>query len=306
MYDKNIFLRILKGIHDTYDVASLSEDFTNKLKPEDAISSAAGSSANDDILLDDILLWVRNPINRSLRTLPPTPLSKCLTLIVDKYVEDEEFRFIPNRDISTWACKQLLSRIGFAFRYLPVLSRFQEREIECSTSLLDMLSSWYHDLGFSLRSSPLSSDVLYSSSSAGAGLRGLENPGSCVSNILVEVITATSGSFGRYFALISWGVSCTIWYAVEPCSMGHMPDSSLFGPLFINDYTFHVGYKPPAGFKVIQFVQHHDVTSSVESAFREKPFSDFQVTAGSCALTNSVKLGVMLTFALATGRVPGL
>lgn len=195
--------------------------------------------------------------------------------------------------------------MGFAFRYLPFNSHFQERELEYSSSLLEKVASWYNHLGFSKRSYPLPNEVLFSSTSAGDGLRGLVNPGdTCVSNILVEVLTAMSGSFGRYLALISWGVGCTIWYTVEPCSMGLTPDSSLFGPLFLGDsiYNMGVGYKPP-GFKVLQLTQNHDVTYTVESAFQEKPFSDFKIS-GNSVVQNSVKLGVLLTFALATGQVP--
>ncbi|OIT23717.1 hypothetical protein A4A49_51439 [Nicotiana attenuata] len=143
---------------------------------------------------------------------------------------------------------------------------------------------------------------MFTASSLGADVRGLLNEPGNADRVLTDVVTYTPGYFGRYLALVVTGVGCAVWYKVDPCSMGNMPDSTIFGPLFNYEKYFDLQYRPQ-GFEVAKFIDYANLTQPVPHAISETPLCELTIPA-SGPLLKAVGLGIMLSFALAAGLVP--
>lgn len=79
--------------------------------------------------------------------------------------------------------------------------------------------------------------------------------------------------------------------------------SCFFEPFFMYEEFFNMGYKLP-GFRLVQFLEKNDLSSSVESAFTEKALSELTIPV-SGPLLKGLRLGIMLTFSLANNLYPG-
>nr|WMB96965.1 hypothetical protein [Solanum melongena]WMB97177.1 hypothetical protein [Solanum aethiopicum] len=171
-------------------------------------------------------------------------------------------------DILPDSCKNIgQSSMAFAFSFLPGQSKFLLKELEYSTDHLEKLTIFSNKLGLSYITSKISPDILFPSSSIGAGIRGLVNESVNVEKVLTDVVTCGPGYFGRYLTLIMTGVGCVVWYKVDHSSM---PDPSIFGPLFNYECFFEQDYRAP-GFRVVKFLETGDVAQPVSHAINEKP-----------------------------------
>lgn len=196
--------------------------------------------------------------------------------------------------------KSINGCMGFAYRFLPGQTKFFIKELEYSRDQLEKLTIFSNKLGLSYITSKISPDTtLFTSSSIGAGIRGLVNESVNVEKVLTDVVISGQGYFARYLTLIMTGVGCVVWYKVDHSSI---PDPSIFYPLFDYGCFFEQEYQAP-GFHVVKFLETGDVTQPVNNAISDKPLCELTIP-GSGPLLKAVGLGIMLSFVLATGIVP--
>jgi len=60
----------------------------------------------------------------------------------------------------------------------------------------------------------------------------------------MEVISAGTKRIGRYIVLVSLGLGCTVWYTLEPHSVGNILDSCFFAPMNFDLNLVYLDYKP--------------------------------------------------------------
>lgn len=144
-------------------------------------------------------------------------------------------------------------------------------------------------------------------SHSGVGLRAVANSCDSMSGLLVEVISNFKGMYGRFLILVILGMGCTVWYGFTPGHPLQAPTIGLFAPLSSYDPFFNLNYVSPI-FRKISFVETHDLTASVASAFEnELPFAEINIPVSeNNNFSKAVGLGVMLAFFLAVGIVPNV
>lgn len=166
----------------------------------------------------------------------------------------------------------------------------------------DRISFLSSSLGLLYYKSLPTYDSLLPYGCSGAGLRGLVIAN--LSKILVEVITHYDGMYGRFLINVCLGVGCTVWYAFVPGRVDQAPVGGPFAPF--NSYRPFLDMSHyERGFRRIGFVETTDVSASVMSAFEnENPFAEITIPTSGPAL-RSVGLGLMISFFLSVGIVPG-
>lgn len=127
--------------------------------------------------------------------------------------------------------------------------------------------------------------------------------------ILVEVVTYFNGYYGRFIVLVSLGIGCTVWFGIMPGIEGCVPDTGPFTRMTPEYFYYHFNndFYQPRFLRKMTFVQCHDVSNTVLSAFlNELPFSDVMISS-DCTNPNVLKavgLGVIVAFFLSTGLIP--
>lgn len=208
---------------------------------------------------------------------------------------------LPRNIINELSLQSYEISMGLGFRFLPGQTDFLGYDLTLPKSF-DRLSFIWNNLGLS-SSCSIGVNSLLSYSYGGSGLRGLVNNG--MKGLLVEVITYTSGMYGRFLVLVSLGIGCTVWYGLVPGSEHCAPIGGVFTPIESYDPFFNMDYVAP-GFRKISFLEKKDVCESVVSAFEnEVPFAEIQIPRGGAIFT-VVGLGVMVAFFLSVGLVPNV
>jgi hypothetical protein len=244
------------------------------------------------------------PFYRFLNTLPPRPMNRGLLIAMQG---EESFDEVYPKLMDSFYNSHV-SGIGFAFRFIPFNPRFIVSEIGYTSTQLERLTEMCNSLGLFYRSCSLSTGALFSYTSLGAGLRGLVRAydDDYPVKILLDAVATGTGYYGPFLALVAMGIGCTVWYSVDPCPVGCMPDPGVYGPL-LGGYEpfFDFDYRPP-GFKIVRFLETFDVTHIVDKSMRRKPLSEINIPEDDGDIRSSVGLGTMIVFSMAVGLAPGV
>lgn len=201
-------------------------------------------------------------------------------------------------------------RMNVAFRISPLMPGYQYQELVFSPRQIEKLAG---NCGLSRLRPDLSTSAVCESSTLGRGLRMILSDfveDIHVTKVLVELLTESPGSYGRYVALVVLGVGCTVLYVVEPTSvvqetLVNAPGRGVLGGRAIADNLADLDYRHPGTMvaKYLQTGETGDVSLAVESFMKEKPFKDLGITASGLVLT-AAGVGLMLAIAVAAGVEP--
>lgn len=134
---------------------------------------------------------------RFLHCCKSTPLSQSIIELLRA-----PFLELPRHFLESFRFKSESIRMCFSFRFMPGQVQFLHNELQLPKSF-DRLSFLSNSLGLSLNKRAYSSELLFTWSSSGGGLRGLVNDN--FTKLIVEVITYSNGIYGRFLVLVCMG-----------------------------------------------------------------------------------------------------